>query len=226
MGTDQRLTGRSRDGIMGKWNCPRPLFFMSAAKPPNQIRIIGGQWRGRKLRVPDAGGVRPTPDRVRETLFNWLAPVVAGSRVLDLYAGSGALGFEAASRGAAEVQMVERDPRVVRVLYEQVQLLRADTIQVAQSDALQYLRGIPRRFDIVLLDPPYGQDLLSASLALLEPDWLTPDAWLYIEAERELPPDQLVALLPAGFALIRSKVTGQVGYHLARRQASGVAKGE
>ncbi len=210
---------------MGEWNRSRPLFFMSAAKQPNRIRIIGGQWRGRKLQVADVPGVRPTPDRVRETLFNWLAPVIEGSRVLDLYAGSGALGFEAASRGAAEVLMVERDPRVAKILYDQVQLLGAEGIQVVQADALQYLRGTSRPFDIVLLDPPYGQGLLSTSLALLELGWMTADVWLYMEAERELRPDQLSALLPAGLVLIRSKATGQVGYHLARRHSDAVGPG-
>jgi 16S rRNA (guanine966-N2)-methyltransferase len=190
---------------------------MAARKPANQVRIVGGQWRGRKLAFPDLPGLRPTPDRVRETLFNWLAPVIEGSCCLDLFAGSGALGFEAASRGAAEVVLVEREPSAVTALREQARILKADQMRIVQSDALQYLRSAPRAFDIVMLDPPFGQDLLEQALASLTQGWLAPQAWVYLEAERELPAERLGALLPAGFELYRSKATGQVGYHLARR---------
>ncbi|MBI5463147.1 MAG: 16S rRNA (guanine(966)-N(2))-methyltransferase RsmD [Gammaproteobacteria bacterium] len=185
----------------------------------NQVRIGGGQWRGRKLSFPDVPGLRPTPDRVRETLFNWLAPVLAGSRCLDLFAGSGALGFEAASRGAAEVVLVERDATVVKALREQQQRLAATQIQIVQADALQFLGGTPRPFDIVLLDPPFGQDLLEAALAALTSAWLAPTAFIYLEAERAVAAETLAALLPDGFELFRSKTAGQVGYHLARRLA-------
>lgn len=183
----------------------------------NQLRIVGGVWRGRTLAFPDSAGLRPTPDRVRETLFNWLAPVVAGSRCLDLFAGSGALGFEAASRGAAEVVMVERDAVVTKHLREQQQRLNATQIQVMQAAALSFLAGAPRPFDIVLLDPPFGQALLQPVLATLAQGWLAPRACIYIEAERALSGDALSAWLPEGFALYRSKATGQVGYHLAQR---------
>ncbi|HEY9198410.1 MAG TPA: 16S rRNA (guanine(966)-N(2))-methyltransferase RsmD [Gammaproteobacteria bacterium] len=183
----------------------------------NQIRIVGGAWRGRKLAFPDSTGLRPTPDRVRETLFNWLAPVVGGSRCLDLFAGSGALGFEAASRGAAEVVMVERDAAVAKNLREQQQRLNAAQIQVVQADALQFLAGAPRPFDIVLLDPPFGQNLLQQVLATLARGWLAPRAWIYMEAERGLDGGALSGWLPESFELYRSKATGQVGYHLARR---------
>lgn len=184
---------------------------------PNQLRIVGGAWRGRKLSFLDSAGLRPTPDRVRETLFNWLAPVVEGSRCLDLFAGSGALGFEAASRGAADVVMVERDAAVAKHLREQQQRLNAAQIQVVQADALQYLAGAARPFEIVLLDPPFGQALLQPVLAALAQGWLAPRAYIYMEAERGMSGEALGGWLPEGFELYRSKATGQVGYHLARR---------
>lgn len=213
-----RLTGRPKDGIMDEGNCPRPSFFaMPARKMPNQVRIVGGQWRGRKLSFPDLPGLRPTPDRVRETLFNWLAPVIAGSRCLDLFAGSGALGFEAASRGAARVTLVEREPQIARVLREQAQLFSAQTIEVMQADALHYLQETLGDTDILLLDPPFGQGLLESALAILATGQSPALAWIYLEAERSLDGDQLGALLPDGFELFRSKATGQLGYHLARR---------
>ena len=192
---------------------------MVARKSENQVRIIGGQWRGRKLNFPDVPGLRPTPDRVRETLFNWLAPVIAGSRCLDLFAGSGALGFEAASRGAAEVVLVEREPRIVKSLREQAQRLGAGNIEIFQADARQYLSATPRPYDVLLLDPPFGQGLLTSSLVALDQGWLAPGAWVYLEAERELSADRLSELLPRGLELVRSKVAGHVGYHLARRSA-------
>ncbi len=184
----------------------------------NQVRIGGGQWRGRKLDFPAVTGLRPTPDRVRQTLFNWLAPVTPGCRCLDLYAGSGALGFEAASRGAAEVVLVERDAHVARSLRGHQQRLQATQMQVVQADALQFLKATPRPFDVVLIDPPFGLGMLEAALTALAQGWLAPSAWLYLEAERALTSETLSALLPEGFELYRSKVAGQVGYHLARRQ--------
>ena len=192
---------------------------MSARKLGNQVRIIGGQWRGRKLEFPDVPGLRPTPDRVRETLFNWLAPMLPGSRCLDLFAGSGALGFEAASRGAAEVLLVERDPRIVKTLREQAQRLRADGLQVVQADVQQYLGGAPQAYDIVLLDPPFGKDLLRPTLQALAAGWLALGARIYLEAERGLGTEALTELLPNGLELVRSKVAGQVGYHLVHRVA-------
>ncbi len=187
---------------------------MRANRTKNQLRIIGGRWRGRKLPFAPLPGLRPTPDRVRETLFNWLSPVMAGSRCLDLYAGSGALGLEAASRGASRVVMVDRSARVAQILLEQVEILHADAVEVVQAEVQSWLRGPARQFDIVFLDPPFRQALVSECLALLEAkDWLAPDAYIYIEAERDLP-----LRLPQGWSLYRSKQAGQVGYHLARRQ--------
>jgi len=178
----------------------------------NTLRIIGGQWRGRKLRFADGEGLRPTTDRVRETVFNWLQPLIAGARCLDLFAGSGALGLEALSRGAAEVLFIERNPRAVRALQENLALLQAGNGRVQQGDALAYLRGPATLFDVVFLDPPFRQNLLDPALALLaEGGWLAPGARIYIELEAELG----APVLPEGWELLRSKQAGQVAYHLA-----------
>ncbi len=132
---------------------------------PNRVRIIGGVWRSRVLAFPDVPGLRPTPDRVRETLFNWLGQRLDGQRCLDLFAGSGALGFEAASRGAAEVVMVERDARVLARLREQAARLGAAQVRIVAGDGLEYLAGDCGRFDLILLDPPYRSGLLAPALA-------------------------------------------------------------
>ena len=190
---------------------------MRADQQPNQLRIIAGSWRGRKLYFAPVPGLRPTPNRVRETLFNWLQPVIHGARCLDLYAGSGALGIEAASRGAVAVVLVDRDPQVVRTLREQLQILAADQVQVVQADVGNWLSGTPETFDIVFLDPPFREGLLPATIRQLEDDgWLAPEAWIYVEAEPELVPE-----LPDNWELYRSKRAGQVGYQLVRRRAAG-----
>jgi len=129
------------------------------------VRIIGGAWRSRILRFPDLPGLRPTPDRARETLFNWLGQRLDGQRCLDLFAGSGALGFEAASRGAAEVVMVERDPRALAALEHNAQALGATQVRLLRADALGYLASDCGRFDLILLDPPFAADLLAPALA-------------------------------------------------------------
>lgn len=177
-----------------------------------KVRIISGQWRRRQLRVPAVADLRPTPDRVRETLFNWLTRAIPGARCLDLYAGSGALGFEAASRGAARVVLVERDPHVVACLREEAAALGADQIQVVQADARRWLQGEATPFDIVFLDPPYGEnDLGGLCAALAGGGWLAPDALVYLESRRPLEP----ADLPDGFRILRRQKAGQVRYHLA-----------
>ncbi len=181
----------------------------------NRLRIIAGEWRGRKLTFPDRPGLRPTPDRVRETLFNWLQPIVPGARCLDLFAGSGALGWEALSRGAAEVVMVDSDSQVVRNLKEHSKQLAPRRVTVLQSSALDYLRGPAEPFDIVFLDPPFRQGLLADTIHRLESGgWLAPRAWIYMESETGL--QEL--LLPAGWKISRSKNAGQVSYNLAERQ--------
>jgi 16S rRNA (guanine966-N2)-methyltransferase len=186
---------------------------MKSSQLANQVRIIAGTWRGRRLSFAPVPGLRPTPDRVRETLFNWLAPVIRGARCLDLYAGSGALGLEAASRGAAEVVLVDNDPQVVVALGQQQESLGAHQVRVVQAEVLQWLSRPSSAFDIVFLDPPFSRGMLLPCIQQLEScGWLSDQARVYIEAEKGLVPE-----LPENWELLRSKVAGQVGYHLARR---------
>ena len=186
---------------------------MKSRQAANQVRIIAGTWRGRRLSFDPVPGLRPTPDRVRETLFNWLGPVVRGARCLDLYAGSGALGLEAASRGAAAVVLVDSDPQVTAALGRQLESLGAQQVHVVRADVLQWLAGTASPFDIVFLDPPFRRQLLSPCIQQLESrGWLADQARVYLEAEKGLIPE-----LPENWELLRSKAAGQVGYHLARR---------
>jgi 16S rRNA (guanine966-N2)-methyltransferase len=180
---------------------------------PGFIRIIGGRWRSRKLPVPLSEGLRPTPDRVRETLFNWLAPYLPGARCLDLFAGTGALCLEALSRGAGSVVMVEQSPAVAEGLRQNLATLGAQDAEVVCADALAFLGGAPRTFDIVFLDPPFASDLIARCSVLLEPrGWVRPGTLVYIEAPRHLDP----LPIPGHWQLARSKRAGEVGYHLAR----------
>ncbi len=162
-------------------------------------------------------GLRPTPDRVRETVFNWLQAVVPGARCLDLFAGSGALGLEALSRGAARTVFVDQDTAVVRCLREHLITLDATDAQVIQADVLAYLQNPPQCVDVVFIDPPYRHyDLLQTCCTLLEAGgWLASRAYVYLETEsnRDLPS------LPPNWQVKRSKKAGQVGYHLALREA-------
>jgi 16S rRNA (guanine966-N2)-methyltransferase len=189
----------------------------------NRLRIIGGEWRGRKLSFPAIPGLRPTPDRVRETLFNWLREVLPGARCLDLFAGSGALGLEALSRGAAEVVMVDHNPVVVAQLREHCRQLKAHNASVVQAEARVFLQETPQPFDIVFLDPPFNGGLLAPCLAeLAARHWLTPTARLYLETDRRspLPP------LPADWTILRHKQAGQVGYYLLQRTSASDRQGE
>ena len=186
---------------------------------PGNIRIIGGRWRSRRLPVLESEGLRPTPDRVRETLFNWLAPYLPGASCLDLFAGTGALCLEALSRGAARVVMVERSTKVAQQLRANVALLEADGAEVQATDALDYLAGRPQPFDIVFLDPPFADAvaMISRGGARLTAGWVKPGGLVYIEA-----PSVLKALpLPADWELVKTKIAGDVGYHLARVPAGG-----
>ena len=178
------------------------------------VRIIGGRWRGTKLPVADAPGLRPTSDRARETLFNWLQPVLPGARVLDLFAGSGALGLEALSRGAAEAHLVERDPRACEVLRASVaRLAAADVARVHQADAAAWLRlPVHGRFDVVFLDPPFDAGAWQAVLAALPP-WLADDAWLYLESPAAAP-----AAAGGGWILHREGRTREASHALFRRR--------
>jgi 16S rRNA (guanine966-N2)-methyltransferase len=180
-----------------------------------QLRIIGGQWRSRRFAFPDGPGLRPTPDRVRETLFNWLAPYVEGAHVLDPFAGSGALLLEALSRGAASGLACDLNPASVASLRGHLATLQCSNGEIQLDDALQLLaRPAPRRFDIVLLDPPFHKDLLQGACTLLETQgWLADDAWIYTESETA--PSTLG--LPGNWRLHREKHTGQVHYALWQR---------
>lgn len=190
----------------------------------NEVRIIGGAWRGRKIRFPaDVPGLRPTPDRVRETVFNWLRDEVPGSRYLDLYAGSGALGLEALSRGAREVVFVDRHPRVARSLTDTLAAFGSDAGVVRRDDAQTFLRTHGDPFDIVFLDPPFDAGVLPELVSLLETHaWLRPGGLVYLEA----PAGEGTPPLPARWSLHRSKRAGEVGYHLARAGDSGHAPAE
>jgi 16S rRNA (guanine966-N2)-methyltransferase len=180
------------------------------------LRIIGGSWRGRTWRFPE-GDIRPTPDRVRETLFNWLSTCIAGARCLDLFAGSGALGLEALSRGAAHVTFVEKSANTARELRQTLQLwggerAAAGTVQIA--DAHAFLAGTAEPFNVVFLDPPFAAGVLGQIGAQLAAGgWLAPAALIYAEgpARESLPP------LPADWSLAKSGRAGEVGYHLLRR---------
>ncbi len=178
------------------------------------LRIIGGEWRSRQLPVVDQQGLRPTPDRVRETVFNWLQNDVPGARCLDLFAGSGALGFEAASRGAREVTLVENQQQACKVLADNIKLLNAKQIKLQQLDAMQWLRTCDQQYDVVFLDPPYQANLLAEACQLLEQHaCLADDAKIYLE----LASNQELPKLPENWQIIRSKKAGQVSYHLAIR---------
>lgn len=179
----------------------------------NEVRIIGGRWRGRRVAFAPVEGLRPSPDRVRETLFNWLRNDVAGSRCLDLFAGSGVLGIEALSRGAARATFVERDARAAEALRSSLDRLEAAGADVRGEDALHYLLGVPSVYDIVFLDPPFAAGLLPEVCRLLaERGWLAPAALVYLEQPARL----ALGDLPAGWEVLKSKRAGEVGYHLAR----------
>ncbi|MEJ2515717.1 MAG: 16S rRNA (guanine(966)-N(2))-methyltransferase RsmD [Gammaproteobacteria bacterium] len=179
-------------------------------RPAGRFRIIGGVWRGRRFSVPAAPGVRPTPDRVRETLFNWLTPVIDGARCLDLYAGSGALGLEALSRGAARVVFVDSSAVACAAIRDALQIVGSEAGDVRRETAESYLAGPPEAFDVVFLDPPFRQGRVEPALQrLVDGGWLRPSALVYIETERHAAP-------PPGWDLLRGATAGQVRYHLAR----------
>lgn len=183
---------------------------------PNRLRIIGGHWRGTRLQFPAIAAIRPTPDRVRETMFNWLQNIVPGARCLDLYAGSGALGLEALSRGAREVVFVDREPAVGVYLRETLQRLKSTAGRVEVLNAERFLQQPPEAFDVVFLDPPFAKDLLAQTCAQLEQGhWLNDEAHIYLEYAA----DTGSPSLPQNWQRLRSKQAGQVGYHLARRMA-------
>ncbi len=195
----------------------KPKADLPAPATRNSVRIIGGTWRGRRVAFPDIPGLRPTPDRVRETLFNWLQHSLEKTRCLDLFAGSGALGLEALSRGAAEVVFVEQDPAAARSLQEQLQRLGGQAKgRIMQMGATRFLRTPGKSFDIVFLDPPFGTDALAQSIPALDAgNWLSAGGLVYLENQRAAG----VPVLPAHWEMLKSKSAGEVGYHLARANA-------
>lgn len=185
-----------------------------------KLRIIAGEWRSRQLPVLDLPGLRPTTDRVRETLFNWLQNDIASARCLDLFAGSGALGFEAASRGAASVTLLELQAAAADQLAANMQLLQAQNMQLVRADALNWLaqyQGEP--FDLVFLDPPFASDLLEPAIRCLhQQQLLSIDACVYIECDISRPLPEL----PPDWQLTKQKKAGQVGYYLIRLSSATV----
>lgn len=194
---------------------------MSVASPrrsalPRQVRIVGGAFRRSTLPVLDRPGLRPTPQRVRETLFNWLRQDLAGWVCLDAFAGTGALGFEAASRGAAEVVMLERDPALVAALHAAKARLRAAAVAIERADALAWMRTRPQpRFDLVLLDPPFEDPRLLESAIEAATHLVATDGFIYIEADRPLSDGA------PGCSPWRQDRAGAVWFHLLRRNSSG-----
>ena len=191
------------------------------SKGSNQLRIIGGEWGGRKLRFPDAPNLRPTPDRVRETVFNWLAPIIHGARCLDLFAGSGALGLEALSRGAVFTTFVDNHKKVIQALHSHLDLLKAnDRAEVLNFDGVKFLshdnfiNTEARVYDVVFLDPPYHLDLMGKVVPLLEENkCLADNAMLYLEIEKR----QSLPELPVNWKMLKEKTAGEVSYFLFQR---------
>ena len=177
----------------------------------NCLRIIGGQWRGRKLKFAKVDAIRPTPDRVRETLFNWIAPVIRGATCLDLFTGSGALGFEALSRGAASVVMCDTNKKIITTLKEHADLLKTDKGRFLQTDAIQFLNSNSEKFDLIFLDPPFASDLLEKCFKIIEEKaCLNKDAMIYVEA----PVKDTLPAVPENWSLHRNKKAGDVAYYL------------
>ena len=183
---------------------------------PGVVRIISGQWKGRKLPVLDVQGLRPTTDRVKETLFNWLMQDIHGKKVLDCFSGSGSLALEALSRHAESALLLEMDAKAARQLSQHLQTLQCQNAQVLQVDTLAHLaKPATTHFDLVFIDPPFRQGLVDKCCHLLEKGWLTADALIYLECEKELP----ISNLPSNWRIIKEKIAGQLAYRLLQRQS-------
>ena len=181
-----------------------------------QIRIIGGKWRGRKLPVRDSEGLRPTTDRIKETLFNWLMPIIREARCLDCFAGSGSLGFEALSRFADSVTFIELDKQNAQLLTENKARLQSDNANIINGNSLEILGQNGTPFDVVFIDPPFRKGLLSDTIQLLEKNqWLADESWIYVESEAE----SLLTDIPTNWQLHREKIAGQVAYRLFIRHS-------
>jgi 16S rRNA (guanine(966)-N(2))-methyltransferase RsmD len=200
---------------------PKPLVKASVKpkgtahlKPPGEIRIIGGQYKRTKLPVPDKPGLRPTPDRVRETLFNWLGQDLTGWRCADVFAGTGVLGFEAASRGAADVLLCEQEPALALALKAVQTRLKADKVRVERGDGISALkRLIPGSMQLVFLDPPFDSNLFESALSAAV-QAISPTGLIYLEAPRVWTDEEL---LPLGLQTHRSGKAGAVHFHLLTR---------
>ncbi|GHE95676.1 16S rRNA (guanine(966)-N(2))-methyltransferase RsmD [Thalassotalea profundi] len=175
------------------------------------IRIISGKYRGRKLPVLMAEGLRPTTDRVKETLFNWLMPYINASNCLDCFAGAGSLGFEALSRGASNVTLIELDRSAAKQLNDNKKLLNAQNLNVINTNSLQYLaQPAPMNYDIVFIDPPFHQGLAEEACSLVNNGWLNKNALIYLEVESS----GTALSLPENWDLLKEKIAGQVAYRL------------
>ena len=182
---------------------------VTTSRPPGKVRIISGKWRGRKLPVPDSESLRPTPDRIRETLFNWLQNDIAGAKCLDLYAGSGILGFEAVSRGAKSATLVEQNQETCRQLEDNITLLNVDNIRVINAEALAWLRSNRESYDLIFLDPPFSENLIEKSCQLIrDTGCLKATGLIYIETGRKQP-------LPSFLDIKKQGTAGQIMYLLA-----------
>lgn len=177
------------------------------------MRVIGGSWRGRRISLPPQSDLRPTPDRVRETVFNWLAPVIHGMKCLDLFAGTGALGLEALSRGAAEVVFVEKAEDVAAHLSKTLARFECGSAEVITCDGLRFLEDPQGAFDLAFLDPPFDDIDLGNLCTLLEKGWLRSGAYIYLEMSRRA----RLPELPASWTRVREKTAGQVRFVLAQR---------
>ena len=204
-------------------NMPKQSGKPGKKSPPGRLRIVAGIWRSRLLDIADAEGLRPTSERIRETLFNWLAMKIVGARCLDLCAGTGALGLEALSRGAAEAVLVEKSAKAIDALRRNVATLGSDKAIVRQADALEFLRsgdcGQYGKYDVVFLDPPFAADMLEDLCRLLEEQSiLAADARVYLEQDRAKPE----TVLPEGWVVLKTKSAGNVRYSLVKSGAKGV----
>jgi 16S rRNA (guanine(966)-N(2))-methyltransferase RsmD len=194
----------------------RPIT--STGSPSHELRIIGGQWKRSKIKVLDQPGLRPTPDRVRETLFNWLGQDLSGWRCVDAFAGTGALGFEAASRGAQSVLMMEQDAKLLPLLAETQKRLSASAVQVQKGDALMALqRMAPDSLDVVFLDPPFEATFFESALQFAAKA-VAPEGWVYLEAPKKWEAD---ALASCGLVAVKYMKAGAVHAHLLQRPSEG-----
>lgn len=182
---------------------------------PGFVRIIAGKWRGRRLKVPNINGLRPTPDRVRETVFNWLSLQIVGARCLDLFAGSGAFAFEALSRGAAYVEMVDQSAEVIKLLQEQLLQFKGENALIYRAKVPDQLQSTVQTFDIVFLDPPYQANILLPCCHYLEEQgYLSKTAYIYLEAREDIKDNEL----PPNWHILKSQTAGQVHFYLASRE--------